>query len=422
MIKISTFVYYLEYVYMDIKSKFLTLTKRTYPHGHEEDLFHLLPQDLEIDEFGNLYKLIGNPSTMFTSHLDTATAALTEVNHVIEGDIIKTDGKSILGADDKAGVTVMLYMIEQKIPGLYYFFLGEEVGCVGSTKTAESHSKNPMSNINKVVSFDRRGTGSVITHQTSRRCCSEEFGKALADALNMAGSEVYDNDTVLSYKTDDGGLYTDSAKFIGIYPECTNISVGYYSEHMFSERIDIKHLDKLAKAACLVDWESLPIKRDPKTVEYSYTGRYSHGYDEYWDEYPSRGQVKGYSPAISNYSSKEYAKSYTENHWFVDNKYSGYCSYVTTNKWTKKVTDTDLSSERISMESELIAELLRTLDVDYESIKWNGFKLIVEYHTDHRTECDRNDLNEFLPELDFWKEMSEDHKEQLEDFGFHQYD
>jgi hypothetical protein len=27
-------------------------------------------------------------------------------------------------------------MIENKIPGLYYFFLGEEVGCVGSRKVA----------------------------------------------------------------------------------------------------------------------------------------------------------------------------------------------------------------------------------------------------------------------------------------------
>jgi hypothetical protein len=37
------------------------------------------------------------------------------VVHVIENNIIKTDGKSILGADDKAGVTIMLNVIENKI-------------------------------------------------------------------------------------------------------------------------------------------------------------------------------------------------------------------------------------------------------------------------------------------------------------------
>jgi len=421
---------------MDIKTKFLSLTKRTYPHGHEEDLFHLLPQDLDVDEFGNLYKMIGNrPNTMFTSHLDTATSALTEITHIIDGDIIKTDGKSILGADDKAGVTIMLYMMENKIPGLYYFFLGEEVGCIGSGKLAEVHSTKPIDHINKVVSFDRRGTTSVITHQTSQRCCSDEFGSALANELNRSGAEVYDNDVVLAYKNDSTGLYTDSAKFMKIYPECTNISVGYYSEHTTSERQDIKHLDKLAKAVCLVDWENLPIKRDPKTVEYSYSG-YSYGYDDMWDEYPRRGVSKVYTPAISSYATKEYTKSYTDNSWFIDSEYSNYCSYVTTNRWTKKITDVDLADGRIEMEAELISDLMETLEVQYEDLKWDGYKLVLSYPEGHKTECDRNDLVDFIPELDFWKKLSEDHKSELEEFlrkdtvgnteidsqNFHQYD
>ena len=98
---------------MDIKQKFLSLTDQTYPHGKEHELFDKLPQNLEMDEFGNLFIKIGESDVMFTSHLDTATSAYTKVNHVFEGNIIKTDGKSILGADDKAGVTIMLNMIEK---------------------------------------------------------------------------------------------------------------------------------------------------------------------------------------------------------------------------------------------------------------------------------------------------------------------
>ena len=77
-------------------------------------MFNLV-DGLEKDEFGNLFIKIGESDVMFTSHLDTATSANTDVNHVIVDNIIKTDGKSILGADDKAGVTIMLNMIKNNI-------------------------------------------------------------------------------------------------------------------------------------------------------------------------------------------------------------------------------------------------------------------------------------------------------------------
>ena len=138
---------------IDIKEKFLELTSRTYPHETEHELFHLLPDYLLADEFGNKYIQIGDTTTMFTCHLDTATAANVEVTHVIEGDMIKTDGTSILGADDKAGCVIMLYMIEQNVPGLYYFFLGEEVGCIGSRKLSEKFKSDKLEYITKVVSL-----------------------------------------------------------------------------------------------------------------------------------------------------------------------------------------------------------------------------------------------------------------------------
>ena len=170
---------------MNIKETFLKLTERTYPHGTEQDLFSLLPTNLNKDEFGNLYVEIGdNPSTMFTSHLDTASSQIREVNHKFDGNIISTDGSTILGADDKAGVTILMYMIENNVPGLYYFFLGEERGCIGSRKVASQHKREPLPNITKVVSFDRRGTDSIITYQMGGRCCSENFGQSLSDELN----------------------------------------------------------------------------------------------------------------------------------------------------------------------------------------------------------------------------------------------
>jgi hypothetical protein len=102
----------------------------------------------------------------------------------------------------------------------------------------------------RMVSFDRRAYHSVITYQLGKRGCSEEFAKALAEQLNAQG---------LGYRPDPTGIYTDSASFIGIIPEVTNLSVGYFHEHSHGETQDIEFLDRLAKAACKVKWEELPI-------------------------------------------------------------------------------------------------------------------------------------------------------------------
>ena len=378
---------------MNIKDKFLELTSRTYPHGTEEDVFPLLNSELQKDEFGNLFIKIGESDVMFTSHLDTATSALTQVNHVFDGKIIKTDGKSILGADDKAGVTIMLYMIENKIPGLYYFFLGEEVGCVGSRKVANVQKDQKIEGINKVISFDRRGTDSVITFQSSQRCCSDVFGEALSKQLNLA-------DDSFSYKNDPTGILTDSVQFIKIYSECTNISVGYKSEHTFSEQQDIEHLTKLAEACLLVDWNGLPVDRDPSKTEYkSYGGGY--GWDE-WDDYYSGGGVG--ASRWNNNITKKYEPR-TDKVWFHDKKYN-YVSNVEIDSLTKKVVSVDLCKERVDYESMIINNLLKSLDLQYNSCEWDGFKLKVDYKQDagnHTTECNRNDLLEYLPELDYSK-------------------
>lgn len=241
---------------MRVRKKFLQLTNYTYPHGTEGFLKGFLPNGYKEDGYGNYYYLIGNnPTTMFTCHLDTACTTQEKVKHVFEGDMIKTDGKTILGADDKAGMVVILNMIEKKVPGLYFFFIGEEVGCIGSGLLSDNWDKFEHSKfITKVVSFDRRGTSSVITHQFWGRCCSDEFGKILAGRLSSTSDK-------LMLDIDDTGIMTDSAKFMGLVQECTNISVGYYKEHTYSESQNIEYLQILCNAVTQIDWETLPIVR-----------------------------------------------------------------------------------------------------------------------------------------------------------------
>ena len=379
---------------MDIKQKFLSLTEQTYPHGKEHELFDKLPQNLEMDDFGNLFIKIGDSDVMFTSHLDTATSAYTKVNHVIEGNIIKTDGKSILGADDKAGVTVMLHMIENQVPGLYYFFLGEEVGCVGSKKVAEKQKVEKIPYINKVISFDRRGTDSIITFQASSRCCSDKFGDELSKMLN-------DVESTFKYKNDPTGVYTDSAQFVKIYPECTNISVGYYSEHTYSERQDIEHLNKLAEACTKIDWNSLPVERDPSKVEYS-----SYGYGSRWSDYADWD----YTPSTSTYGSSYKPSTVvasTEKINFWDEEYR-YVSSMEIKKSTGELISIDLDIDRLAFERNAIYSFLEDIELVYETMKWDGKTLTVTYSDGRTTEATRQEMEEYIDELDLSDYITEE--------------
>jgi hypothetical protein len=238
---------------MRIRRKFLQLTRTTIPHGKERLLLGHLPEGYKKDKWGNYFITVGeNPTTMFTCHLDTASKEFVNIKHKQSPNFIETDGKSILGADDKAGMTVILWMISKRVPGIYYFFIGEEVGCIGSRALAKEFN---FPNIKKVVSFDRRGTSSVITEQLYGRCCSDIFAKALSDQLNAVEPKF-------KYAPDPTGIMTDSAQFIDLVPECTNISVGYYNEHTGREKQDMEHLIRLCHAVTKVNWESLPVIRD----------------------------------------------------------------------------------------------------------------------------------------------------------------
>ena len=249
--------------YLNIKETFLTLTSETYPNGTEDDIIRYLPNGVQKDIVGNYFLKIGNSETVFACHIDTACKYKSNVKHLIEDNIIKTDGKTILGADDKAGMCILFFMIQKNIPGLYYFFIGEEVGCIGS----KNISKNILlfNTYKRIISFDRRGENSVITHQSRKRTCSDDFANSLIYEYEKSG---------LVLEKDQNGVYTDSAEFTDVISECTNISVGYMYEHTNNEQQNIFYLEKLAVASAMVDWESLETKRNIGDIEYKETGSY----------------------------------------------------------------------------------------------------------------------------------------------------
>ena len=241
----------------DVRSTFISLVTETYPHGHEEEVVKYLTPGLNKDQFGNYYKVIGKSQTMFTCHIDTVDRVKSDVSLLTEmrdgQEYIFTDRRTILGADDKSGVAILMYMISHNIPGVYYFFIGEERGGIGSHKVSDVFdSVTHLNGMKRCVSFDRRNYYSVITEQFSGQCCSNDFATALCNEMNKSG---------LKLGLDPTGVYTDSASFIEQIPECTNVSVGYMHEHQTIEYQNMTYLIKLAEACVKVNWESLPTVR-----------------------------------------------------------------------------------------------------------------------------------------------------------------
>jgi hypothetical protein len=241
---------------MDFKEIFLKLTDYTVPFGFESELEPILPSGYKKDTIGNYYYVIGDSETLFTSHLDTSCIKREKVNHIIEGDIIKTDGTTILGGDNKAGCCILFYLIEQNIPGTYYFFLGEEVPVHNNlphgSLMAIDENPNFFKKFKRVISFDRKEMGSLVTRQFGQNLCSDDFSNALIIEFSKNGIE---------YKTDKTGYYTDSAFFMNLIPEIVNLSCGVWNEHGKNEYVNIKYTESVAKSATKVDWESLPTIR-----------------------------------------------------------------------------------------------------------------------------------------------------------------
>jgi hypothetical protein len=212
------------------------------------------------DAAGNLHvdtRMTKHHRTLFVAHVDTV--------HRKEGanKIRQTathwyaDGAA-LGADDGAGVAMLMHLLQAGVHAYYIFTQGEECGGIGATHIAKTQ-RELLSEFDRAIAFDRRGIDSVITHQGMSRTASDAFADALSAALNA--------DDTLMYLPDNTGVYTDTAEFIDVVPECTNISVGYYSEHSDKESLDIIHFQALAERVVLIDWDALPTDRDPTVIE-----------------------------------------------------------------------------------------------------------------------------------------------------------
>lgn len=225
----------------------------------------ITPLGVMRDKRGNLWKWIGppnkTPAVLWSCHTDTvAKNKQKRVRQNVEANaqgLIYGDGSDVLGADDGAGIWVCRELILAKVPGLYVFHTAEEIGGQGSAWIAKKRAKK-LTGIDFAIALDRAGTQDIITHQGGFRCCSEEFSESLSAQLNEHG---------LSYRSSDGGTFTDTANYTNLIPECTNLSVGYEGAHSDKETLDKDHLFTLCEALKGLDFSKLAIKRAAGEVE-----------------------------------------------------------------------------------------------------------------------------------------------------------
>lgn len=156
-----------------------------------------------------------------------------------------------LGGDDGGGIFLLLEMIEANVEGTFIFHRGEEKGCIGSKSMAKNHA-DFLKQFTHAIAFDRKGTTSIITHQSYGRCASDNFSQHLADLLGMG------------YILDDKGIYTDTAEYTHLISECSNVSIGYQSEHSNRETLDINHVMKLRDRMISIQWDQIDLTKERK--------------------------------------------------------------------------------------------------------------------------------------------------------------
>ena len=243
---------------------------------------YLAPLGVEPDASENLILRVGEGSRALwschtdTVHRDGGKQAIRLVNGVIK--LAGGSKSNCLGADCTAGVWLMMEMIKAQVPGLYVFHAAEECGGVGSDHIAR---KTPelLRGIDYAIAFDRYGYDEIITKQSGGLCASDEFAHSLAPMLPGR------------YGPSPNGLFTDTANYVDLVPECTNIAVGYDHHHTFREHQDMTFALSLREH--MIKFDETKLKASRRAGD---NGWSSNRYDwDKWDEAYYKSAQKKYS-------------------------------------------------------------------------------------------------------------------------------
>ena len=222
------------------------------------------------DTTGNIYITKGDAETypVIVAHLDQVQEnhskdfTVMEVNGVLFGYSSKNRRFEGLGADDKNGIWIALKSLEKYDTIKLAFFVGEEIGCIGSNQADMDFFKDARF----VIQPDRRGNNDLITSICGLELCSKEF-------ISAVNAEKF------GYREEDG-LMTDieTLKINGLEISAVDLSCAYYRPHTDTEFTVIKDLEN-----CLAFVQHI-IENCTETYPHKAIDSYYYRGYSYWDD------------------------------------------------------------------------------------------------------------------------------------------
>lgn len=237
---------------------------------------------IETDKYGNLYITKGESETYpcIAAHLDQVQRfhskdfIAIETKDIIVGYSASTRRQEGLGADDKNGIWIALKCLEKYDILKAAFFVGEEVGCAGSSKARMDF----FGDCRFVIEPDRKGYRDLITTICRTSLCSGEF-------LKDTGYGSF------GYQETDG-MMTDiqALKERGLGISCINLSCGYYephTDHEFTVKKDLLKclglVEYIIENCTKVYPHQADTNRNRKNPDYPFGEDYDE-FEEAWDE------------------------------------------------------------------------------------------------------------------------------------------
>lgn len=221
------------------------------------------------DDHGNIIATIPsvdspNQYIAISGHVDIA-APLNKRTVIQDGDIIKTDGTSILGGDDKTAVAAMLWLAEQHYLGLFspkfnvelLFTVGEEAGLLGAKNLNYSLLKSQdilvfdwIGKVNRIITRSPAYVKIDVTFNgKSSHPAQWQKGKNAGQFLMLAASklkqgEYKDGVTFNIGKVNIGSARNQIPGFATLEAEIRSFS---YKDALNCSEEVINHFDTIAK-------------------------------------------------------------------------------------------------------------------------------------------------------------------------------
>lgn len=222
------------------------------------------------DEYGNLFVTKGEAESYpclcahmdQVQHLQPKDFVCVESQGVIFGYSPKVRKQCGLGADDKNGIFIALQCLERYDVLKCAFFVGEEIGCVGSSAADISF----FSDCRFCAQIDRRGNSDMVTSISYDSICSEDF-------IKDADCTSYGYVVSTGFMTDVEALRRN-----GVTVSCINMSCGYYEPHTDHEFTVIEDVQKEIEKRTIKKRDTTMTKAINSVNRYLYKGYEGHSW------------------------------------------------------------------------------------------------------------------------------------------------